>query len=107
MNRNRRNGDSNVEHDLGGLDPTLMKVIRLEFAFELRCKELQKLVQGFDDTERQIRSLFDEAYALLQSGAPQVQIASVLKEIMTVARRSHFWRDRESEEKHKEGSSSH
>jgi len=104
MSKKRRDIDSNVNQNSGGINPTLMIIIRLEFAFELRRRELKKMTEDFGDAERQIQSLLEKAYGLLQTGESQIEIALILKEIITIARRSHFWGDRGSKEEHEESS---
>lgn len=92
------NKDDNRNQNLRGLDRTLFLVLRLEFAIELGRIRLEKKRRRTLETERQIASLFEEAYGLVRSGASRTKIANILEQIEEIGRRSGFIEDLKSEE---------
>ncbi len=98
MSSRKRNEDRNNNQNLGGLDRTLFLVLRLEFAIELGRIRLEKKRRRMLEAERQIASLFEEAYDLVKCGASRIEVAKVLDQIKEIGQRSGFIEDHKSEE---------
>ena len=86
--RNTRNNDRKKSK---GTNYTFNIVLRFEFVVKVYAK--------VDD---KIRRLFNQTYDLIRKGAPQQRIASVLKQIMDIAKRYGCFKDSDDEKEKKD-----